>query len=67
MFLRIERRVPMARKHGFFRGAVDALIAAREKQVSRYVDRALRMMDDSQLKAHGYSRDELKRRIGLYY
>lgn len=57
----------MARKHGFFRGAVDALIAAREKQVSRYVDRALLMMDDSQLKAHGYSRDELKRRIGLYY
>lgn len=57
----------MARKHGFFRGALDALIAARTNQVNRQLGRVFLTMDDEQLKAYGYSRDDLKRRIGVYY
>ncbi|WP_163268119.1 hypothetical protein [Chelativorans alearense] len=49
-------------KRGFFRNAVDALVAARERQVSRYVNGALLMLDDETLKAHGYSREELRRK-----
>lgn len=52
---------------GFFRNAVSALVEARERQASRYVNNALLMLDDDTLKAHGYSRDELKRRSGAGY
>ncbi|WP_295809386.1 hypothetical protein [uncultured Nitratireductor sp.] len=51
----------MAHKRGFFRGAFDALIEARQKQVRSYVNGALLMLDDETLRAHGYNRDELKR------
>lgn len=54
----------MARNHGrrgFFRGAFEALIEARQRQVGRYVNGALLMLDDETLRAHGYSREELKR------
>jgi hypothetical protein len=47
---------------GFFRGALDALIEARSKQASRYVNGALLMLDDETLAANGYNRNELKRR-----
>jgi hypothetical protein len=57
----------MANKRGFFRNAVDALVAAREKQANRYVNGALLMLDDETLKAHGYSREELKRRGSVGY
>ncbi|MDZ5698178.1 MULTISPECIES: hypothetical protein [Phyllobacteriaceae] len=58
----------MARaKHGFFRNAVDALVAARQRQVSRYVNGALLMLDDETLKAHGYTRDELRRKGTTYF
>lgn len=53
-------------KRGFFRSAMDALVEARSKQVSRYVNGALLMLDDETLKAHGYNRQELKRN-GSYY
>ncbi|MCT7375038.1 hypothetical protein [Chelativorans salis] len=53
-------------KRGFFRNAVDALVAARERQVSRYVNGALLMLDDETLKTHGYSREELRRRGTAY-
>lgn len=49
-------------KRGFFRNAVDALVAAREKQASRYVTGALLALDDETLERAGYSRAELKRR-----
>ncbi|TKT80135.1 hypothetical protein [Aquamicrobium sp. LC103] len=52
---------------GFFRNAVDALMAAREKQAARYVNGALLMLDDETLKSHGLTRDELKRRGAQYY
>lgn len=51
-------------KRGFFRNAVDAMIAAREKQASRYVANALLAFDDETLKANGYTRSELERRRG---
>lgn len=49
-------------KRGFFRNAVNALVAAREKQAQRYVAGALLMLDDETLKANGYTRAELQGR-----
>ena len=49
-------------KRGFFRNAVDAMMAARERQATRYVAGALLMLDDETLKASGYSRADLERR-----
>jgi len=54
----------MTTRRGFFRNAVDALIAAREKQADAYVSRALLGLDDRTLKAYGYDRAELLRRAG---
>ncbi len=53
-------------KGGFFRGAIDALVEARTRQVNRYVNSALLMLDDETLKSNGYSRDELRKRAGGY-
>jgi hypothetical protein len=47
---------------GFFRNALAAFISAREQQANRYVNGALLMLDDQTLKAHGYSRAELRKR-----
>ena len=49
-------------KRGFFRSAVDAMVAARQKQASRYLASSLLMLDDETLRAHGYSRTDLERR-----
>lgn len=46
----------------FFRNALDALIDARAKQASRYVNGALLMFDDETLAAHGYKREELSKK-----
>ena len=54
-------------KRGFFRNAVDALVAAREKQAQRYVAGALLMLDDETLRANGYSRSELQGRTSAHY
>lgn len=51
----------IAAKRGFFRGALDTLIEARQRQVRSYVNGALLMLDDETLRSHGYSREELKR------
>lgn len=52
----------MAKSKGFFRNALSAFVAARERQADRYVAGALLMLDDETLKAHGYSRAELRKR-----
>jgi hypothetical protein len=60
----------MARNHagrGFFRGAMDAIIEARSRQVSRYVNGALLMLDDETLAKSGYTREELAKRGGSGY
>lgn len=49
-------------KRGFFRSAIDSMVAARERQVSRYINGALLMLDDETLKANGYTREELRKR-----
>ena len=50
---------------GFFRNALDSLIAARQRQADSYVKGALLMLDDETLKAHGYSRKALERQSGF--
>jgi hypothetical protein len=55
-----------SRIKGLFTGAYNSFIAAREKQAERYVNGALLMLDDATLAAHGYSRDELKKRPSAY-
>ncbi len=57
----------MAHRTGFFRNAVGALVDARQRQVNRYVNGALLMLDDETLKSHGYDRNELKKQGGAYY
>ncbi|WP_028032822.1 hypothetical protein [Chelativorans sp. J32] len=48
-------------RRGYFRSALDAFIAARERQAARYVNHALLKLDDETLKAHGYDRETLRR------
>lgn len=55
------------RTRGIFRNAMNALIAAREKQAQAYVNRALLSFDDATLKAYGYDRAELTHRAGSGY
>lgn len=57
----------MAQKHGFFRNAMNALVDARAKQADRYINGALLMLDDETLRAHGYNREDLKKRGGVSY
>ena len=47
-------------RRGFFRTAFDAMIAAREKQVQRYVNGAMLTLDDDALRAHGVTREQLR-------
>jgi hypothetical protein len=48
-------------RRGFFRGALDAMIEARTRQASRYVNGALLMLDDETLAKQGLSRETLRR------
>ncbi|WP_353843440.1 hypothetical protein, partial [Mesorhizobium sp.] len=48
-------------RRGFFRSAMNALIAARQREASRYVSGVLLGFDDETLKANGYDREELKK------
>lgn len=49
------------RKTGFFRNALNAVVAARARQANSYVNGALLMLDDETLEAQGYSRSELRK------
>ncbi|MBO3760824.1 hypothetical protein J5J10_05425 [Ciceribacter sp. L1K23] len=46
----------------FFRTAYERVVAARERQVSRYVNGALLNLDDETLASMGTSREELRRK-----
>lgn len=46
---------------GFFRSALDAMMAARERQASRYVAGMLLKYDDETLLAGGFRRAELEK------
>jgi hypothetical protein len=51
-----------ARKNGFFRSVLSALVEARQLEADRYVNGVLLSLDDETLKSRGYSRAELSRR-----
>ena len=51
----------------FFRDALDAMIEARAKQASRYVNGALLMLDDRTLADNGFKREELRRNASVGY
>ncbi|MCY1669212.1 hypothetical protein [Rhizobium sp. SL86] len=53
--------------NSFFRNAFDRVVAARERQASRYVNGALMYLDDESLKALGTSREELHRKGATRY
>ncbi|NKN36234.1 hypothetical protein HFC70_07660 [Agrobacterium sp. a22-2] len=48
--------------NSFFRDAYQRVVAARERQASRYVNGALMNLDDETLKGMGTSREELRRK-----
>ena len=48
----------------FFRTAFQRVVAARERQASRYVNGVLMNLDDQTLKGMGTSREELRRKGG---
>lgn len=52
---------------GFFRNALDAIVAARTAQAERYVNDALLRLDDETLRAYGRTREALKRNSGGSY
>lgn len=56
-----------AAKRGFFRNAMDALIEARTRQATRYVNSALLMLDDETLRVHGYRREDLRKQAATSY
>lgn len=47
---------------GFFRGVLDAFIAARQREADKYLSRTLLSYDEKTLRAHGYERADLERR-----
>lgn len=53
--------------NSFFRNAFDRVVAARERQASRYVNGALLYLDDASLKALGTSREELRSKGATRY
>jgi DNA polymerase III sliding clamp (beta) subunit (PCNA family) len=48
----------------FFRTAFQRVVAARERQASRYVNGVLMNLDDQTLQGMGTSREELRRKGG---
>ena len=56
-----------SRGNGFFYNALEAMIAAREKQANRYVANAMLRFDDETLRAQGFTRAELKKRAAGYH
>nr|CAD6412021.1 hypothetical protein REQ54_00952 [Rhizobium sp. Q54] len=65
----IERAPNKARRQGItemansiFRTAFERVVAARERQASRYVNNVLMNLDDQTLRGMGTSREELRRK-----
>ena len=54
-------------KKGMLHNAFDAMVNARARQASSYVNGALLMLDDDTLKSYGYNRAELRRRPTAFY
>lgn len=53
---------------GFFRNALNAIVAARAAQAERYVSETLLMLGDDAPKANGLTRQQLRhKRSGYFY
>ena len=52
---------------GFFRNALNAVVEARTRQATRYVNGTLLMLDDATLEANGYSREALRKNASTAY
>lgn len=52
---------------GFFKSALKAYLASRERQAERYVNGALLMLDDRTLELGGYKRGDLRMRPSAWY
>ena len=50
---------------GFFRNAIEAFIAVRQREADKYVSRTLLAYDEQTLRKHGYERADLERRARL--
>jgi hypothetical protein len=48
-----------SRERGFFRSAMDAMIASREREAKRQINDMLLSFDDRTLAAYGYKRSDL--------
>jgi hypothetical protein len=46
---------------GFFRTALDNIIAGRQREANRQVDRFLLMLSDGALREYGYNREQLRK------
>jgi hypothetical protein len=53
--------------NSFFRNAFDRVVAARERQASRYVTGALMYLDNETLATLGTSQEELRRKGASRY
>ena len=65
-----KRNIDMAStkgKRGFIRKAVDAMIAGRTRQATRYANGALLRLDTETLRTLGYTKVELRKRASGYH
>jgi hypothetical protein len=65
-----KRNIDMAStkgKRGFIRKAVDAMIAGRNRQATRYANGALLRLDTETLRTLGYTKAELRKRASGYH
>jgi hypothetical protein len=54
-------------KRGYIRKAVDAMIAGRTRQATRYANGALLRLDTETLRTLGYDKAELRKRASGYH
>lgn len=57
----------MSHRKSLLGSAFDAMVNARSRQASAYVNGALLSLDDETLKSHGYSRKDLAKKPTAYY
>ena len=57
----------MSQRKSLLSSAFDAMVNARSRQASAYVNGALLMLDDETLKSRGYDRKELEGKRSAFY
>jgi hypothetical protein len=64
---RIIKMASTKGKRGYIRKAVDAMIAGRTRQATRYANGALLRLDTETLRTLGYEKSELRKRGSAYH